>query len=306
MFKLPNLPSAQAENDELADFAELMAWDRGLISAREILGHLGRLDDNDNNIGCDDNDDENADEIDEVMNEIDRRASACGNGYPFVLDPQGTVLRYASDAENSRAHAYRYLLLSTRLNMKDCRVHAGINGSHLLEELAAEALRCYLGRSRARRIVFGTAAPGSFEDKVNHLCRELGEGGCFRNRDAVVDANDDKLDVVAWVPFSDRKSSQLIVFGQCKTGSTWRDHLSQLQPEKFIKRWMNSSYSVDPVRAFCISESANRAKWEGYALYAGLFFDRCRIVDFCDDLDPELIERIKTWSEAAKSTISLG
>ena len=75
MFRLPNLPSSQAECHELADFAELLAWDKGSISAREIEAYLGRLGENDHNAGCDDNDDENADEIDEVMNELERRAA---------------------------------------------------------------------------------------------------------------------------------------------------------------------------------------------------------------------------------------
>jgi hypothetical protein len=307
MFKLPNLPSPQAECHELADFAELLAWDNGSASAREIIAYLGRLDENDDNIGCDDSEDETTNELDEVMNEIERRAAACGTGYPFALDFEGTVLRYLPNDQDRRSHVYRFLLLSTRLNMKDNRVHEAIDGADLLEELAADALRCYLGPQRARSIVFGTSAPGSFQDKVNTLCRELGEGGSFRSfDDSPVDANDDKLDTVAWVPFSDGHRNQLIVFGQCKTGSTWGSLVTQLQPDGFIKRWMSEPYLVDPLRAFCTSEAANRSKWSGTSIYAGLFFDRCRIVDFCDDLPNELYKKIKTWSGAAKATVNLG
>ncbi len=307
MFKLPNLPSPQAECHELADFAELLAWDKGEVSEREIIAYLGRLEENDHNVGCDDNDDENADELDEVMNEVERRASACGKGYPFVLDQAGTVLRYAPDDEDHRSHIYRYLLLSTRLNMQDSKVHAGMDGTCLLEELTASVLRCYVGPKRARTIVFGTAAQGRFEDKVNGLCRELGEGGFFRTLDAgAVDANDDKLDTMTWVPFSDKLGCQLIIFGQCKTGSNWGGLLTQLQPEAFIKRWMSKPYLLDPLRAFCVSEAANRSHWCGHVVYAGLFLDRCRIVDFCDELNPALLQRIKTWSAAAKATVDLG
>jgi len=304
MFKLPNLPSPQAECHELADFAELLAWDKGSVSAREIEAYLSRLGENDQNFGCDDNDDETAAELDEVMNEIERRAVACGGGYPFVLEREGTVLRHAPDNKDHRTHVYHYLLLSTRLNMTTDRVHAKIDGAGLLEEISAETVRCYLGPQRARSMVFGTAAPGTFEDKINRLCRELGEGGSFRTLDTgSVDANDDKLDTVSWLPFADKTRSQLVVFGQCKTGTNWGGMVTQLQPSDFIKRWMSEPYMHDPVRAFCVVEAVNRARWVGHCVYSGILFDRCRIVDFCEKPGSVLLGKIKKWSAAAKATI---
>jgi hypothetical protein len=304
MFKLPNLPSAQAGCHELADFTELQAWIKGSVSAREIAAYLGRLDDNDHNVGCDDNDDENADEIDEVMNEIERRESACSGGYPFKLEREGTVLRHIPDDENHRNHLYHYLLLCTRLNMTNNRVHAGIDGSALMEEIVAETLRCYIGPQRARSIVFGTANPGSFPDKVNSLCRELGEGGTFRNLDTgTVDANDDKLDTVTWLPFKDMSRCQLVVFGQCKTGTNWSEMLTQLQPRAFISRWMSEPYWHEPVRALCVAEAVDRSHWAGISLYSGLLFDRCRIVDYCEKPNDDLLKKMKKWSTAAKKTV---
>lgn len=303
MFKLPNLPTAQAGIHELADFAELWAWDEGKVSEPKILAALGREDENDNNIGAEDNNDRTADGLNEVMIEIERREIACGNGYPFILERPGIVLRY-DDRDNMRSDIYRYLLLSTRMNMKDDRVHAGIDGSALLEEVGAHVLQHYLGGTRSRSMVFGTAIQGRFEDKVNNLCRELGEGGCFKNKLALpIDANDERLDAVAWVPFSDKLRSQLVIFGQCKTGTTWDGQTTHLQPDDFIKKWIDVPYLVDPIRAFCISEVAERSRRDGVAVYAGLFLDRCRIVDFCTDLSPGLLTKIRTWSAAAKKAI---
>jgi hypothetical protein len=308
MFKLPNLPSARAEINELADFAELLAWQKSSTSAREILAYLGRLDDNDHNIGCDDNDDENADELDEVMNEIERRQMACGNSYPFELDLDGTVLRYKTNYDNHRSDVYRYLLLSTRLNMQTQRMQNQIDGTALLEEVSASVLKSYLGPVRAKSLVFGTSADGSFEGKINHLCRELGEGGHYENIDSgYVHAKDDKLDAVAWVPFADEKPGQLVIFGQCKTGSNWEGLNTQLQPDAFLARWTSQRrFLLNPMRAFCLSEAVNRARWNSNVLYAGLVFDRCRMVDFCDDLDEDLLSRIKNWNSAASAAISIG
>ena len=192
--------------------------------------------------------------------------------------------------------------------MKCQRIHADIDGTGLLEEIAARVLQCYLGPTRARSQVFGTSSKGKFEDKVNHLCQELGEGGCFKNLDtAPAQANDDKLDTVTWIPFADKKPGQLVVFGQCKTGSSWGGHITELQPEAFLKRWMsNGMYLLNPLRALCVSEAANRSRWGGTAVYAGLFLDRCRIVDFCESLEPDLLNRVKAWNAAAYATVGIG
>jgi len=306
MFKLPSPPSAQAGIHELADFVELTCWNYGTTSKREIIACLGRNDDNDNNVGCDDDDDQNSDVLDEVMGEIERRGNACGCNYPFTLEFEGTVLRHESEDQTLKALVYRFLLLSTRLNMKDNRVHAEVDGTHLLEEISAIALKNYLGGSRAQAIVFGTSCSNSFEDRVNELCHKLREGSGFQSLGATqAQAKDDKLDVVAWVPFSDLLPGQLIVFGQCKTGTTWRDQGTQLQPDVFVKKWLKGTILVNPVRAFCISEAANRAQWLDICVETGILLDRCRLVDFCDCISAELTERLITWTSAAKDALIL-
>lgn len=301
MFKLPALPSPRAEVHELADFAELLAWHRNTVSIREIQAYLGREGENDFNEGADDEDDQNAEALDEVMNEIDRRSRICPEGYPFHLDMRGTVLRHSPEKDGPRATVYKYLLLSTRLNMNTNKVQNGIDGTTLLEELSATILRCYLGSDRAQSFVFGTAIAGGFIEKINRLCSDLGEGGVFSNIDPVQpDANDDKLDAVAWVPFSDGRSGKLVVFCQCKTGSNWKEHTAQLQPDAFLQRWTRDrGFILNPIRAFCISESPNPRHWNGQAVYAGLLFDRLRLVDFLGTVEDELMQRVRSWLAGA-------
>ena len=287
MFKLPALPSPRADVHELADFAELMAWQNDSVSAREILAYLGRTGDNEYNEGVDDEDDINADALDDVMIEIDRRSKSCVGGYPFALDLKGTVLPHDPSDSSERAVVYRYLLLSTRLNMTADKVQADIDGTGLLEEISAAVLRCYLGYNRAQSVVFGTAIGGTFRDKVDALCGALGEGGGFEALDpGPVNANDDRLDSAAWIPFSDKRGGKLIIFCQCKTGSNWREQTTQLQPDAFIRRWMkHRTFLVVPVRAFCVSESTSPNHWGGLVSYAGLLFDRLRLVDFLDCIE---------------------
>lgn len=303
MFKLPAMPTGRADVHELADFAELLALQHNSISVQEMLAYLGQIADNEYNEGADDEDDLNANALDEVMGEIDRRGQACGTGYPFVLDLRGTVVRHRTTDNSERADVYRYLLLSTRLNMTSEKVQAGIDGTALLEELAAVVLRCYLGPERAKSFVFGTAVAGGFQGKIQQLCEAIGEGGAFSNIDpGPADANDDKLDAVAWIPFSDGRAGKLVLFCQCKTGSNWKDHLTQLQPDVFLRRWTSTrGYLLNPVRVFCVSEAAQPSKWHGLAGYAGLLFDRLRVVDFLGQVEVELMMRLRRWNAAASA-----
>lgn len=302
MFKLPARPSSGADVHELADFAELLAWANGKVSAREIVAFLGREGESDPNVGCEDVDDDNADALDEVSGEIELRETACAGRYPFELDVAGNVLSYRPK-DHVSSWLYGYMLLSTRLNMNADRMQGGIDGTTLLEEISAEGLRRYLGDGRAKSLVFGTAfGSANFSGRVTALCQSVGEGYQFRNNlDLPMDAKDDKLDVVAWIPFSDEKSAKIIIFGQCKTGTAWTQQLCHLKPDVFIKKWADTPFVYDPVRAYLVSEAVDRSRWAAYSLDGGLLFDRCRIVDCCDQIDEELLARIITWSTDALS-----
>lgn len=303
-FKLPEYPSPRATIPELADFAELLAWKKGFASERYILSLLQQRDDNSINDGVNDDEEITSNRLEDVMVEIDRRSAACNGGYPFQLGPKGTVLEYKKNSKSRmKSTIYRYLLLSTRLNMQSNRTHGEIDGTALLEELSAHVLKVYLGE-HSNSLVFGSSVSGRFEDKVEGLCKSLNEGGRFRNIDGNrnVDAVDDKLDTVAWVPFHDKSPAQLILFSQCKTGSNWRRELTQLQPETFGSRWMEKPFMVSPVRVLCLSESLDRGEWNSISLSGGILFDRCRIVGFSSGCK---ISGIKKWVDCAFESLQL-
>lgn len=134
------------------------------------------------------------------------------------------------------------------------------------------------------------------------------EEGCEDSSDesAVLQKNDAGLDVVSWLPFADQKPNQLIIFAQCKTGDNWSSDHGKLKPEAFFKTWTQSkSVSLPPVSAYCIAEAADRTRWIEFTNQTGgLFFDRCRIVDYCDDLTDSLVKRINEWTNAALKHLS--
>ena len=299
MFKWPGTPSPRASKHELADYAELVCWKDNTTSTTVLSADLGRLAENDYSEGVPE-EEETPQIVEEAYLEIERREETCRYGYPFVVGEQGYTLQASQEVGNHKHIIYKYLLLATRLKMDKNRKYAGIDGTHLFEELASEAAREYLG-ARAESIVFGTAAStANFPGKVDDLCKRMNEGIRYCNKSgASPNQRDGKLDVVAWKDFTDGLPGKLIAFGQCKTGTNYKDELTQLQPDSFCDKWLFRNPAVPPVRMLLISEALSRVGWYDVTRDAGLLFDRCRIVDFCDGISEGVLEKVKVWTEAA-------
>ena len=276
MFKWPELPSSRAPAHEIADFAELTCWKNGSASVNAVIASLGRLDENDYSEGVP-VEDEITGYVEHAYREIEQRREACRGGYPFEIDSSGYTLKPVSDNDNPRYDIYCYLLLATRLNMKNSRRHADIDGTLLLEELSAVTAREYLG-DRAECMVFGTSSSGvRFVSKVNDLCRRLAEGDGFPIHSAAEPSErDGQIDIAVWKHFADRLPGKLIAFGQCKTGTHYRNELTQLQPDSFCRKWFRSFPAVPPIRMFFVAEALSRIRWYETASDAGLLFDRLR------------------------------
>ena len=303
MFKWPGEPSPSDKAHELADYVELVAWRDGSMSAVALIRFLGRREDPDYSAGVPEEDEVDT-VVEDTFGEIERRREACAGDYPFVLGDRGAIVRRQGGHTGGQANAmhaiYEYLLLATRLDMKNDRRHGGYDGTRLLEDLAAEAARSYLG-GRSESMVFGTAASArGFPDRINKLCARIGEGGGFFGHGGTASRQQDgKLDIVAWTPFSDRLPGQLIMFGQCKTGTHYKDQLAQHQPDAFCRKWLRTQPAVTPTRAFFRSEALPRSGWLNSAFDAGVLFDRCRMVDFARDASDKLLTRIRAWTRTA-------
>ena len=305
MFKWPGSPSPRAPGHELADFAELDSWRSTNVSRAALIRHLVRLEENDYSQGVPEEDEEEA-VVEDAYTEIDRRMGACRGGYPFVMDEAGHTLRTDRDHSSHKYIIYKYLLLATRLNMSHNRLHAELDGTQIFEKLAAEVAREYLG-ARSDSLVFGTAGEADeFPRKVDELCGRIKEGEGYTNRDDTPRRQQDaKLDVVAWKHFSDGLPGKLIAFGQCKTGTSYRDTLTQLQPDSFCNKWLRSPPMLIPVRMFFVSEALPVSDLRNLSRDAGLLFDRCRIVDFCDEIDSRVLDEVVAWTGAAAKATGL-
>lgn len=304
MFKLPGIPTPQADPPELADFAELECMKHGNVSMRALIAALERNEENDYSLGVPE---ESAVEqrIEAAFDQVDIRIQACGSRYPFVIEQKGPILKMNPAINKDYRDLYCYLLLTTRLNMKDNRTFSGIDGTLLLEKVAAEVAQAYWG-TRAESLVFGTSEGAQdFDVKIDRLCKKLNEGGGFKKRgEEKVTAKDGKLDVVVWKDFSDKKAGKLVGFGQCKTGTNWKDTLTQLQPDSFCAKWFKDSIAVKPVRIFFVSEALSRGSWYEIACDGGIVFDRCRIMDYGTALTPSTMKKVAAWAQHSMQEVT--
>ena len=304
MFSIGSL-SISSPISDIADFFELCAIKDIRVSNTEMAGFFSAKSENEINYGCNDNDDLILEKINGVMVELEERSRACGEDrYPFFLDQKtGTVLtslKMSAIVKKAPKLLYIYLLLSTNLNMKKNRIQNDVDGTEVLEEIAAEVLKSYLGGNRAESINFGTSVAGGFSKKIDDLCKRIGEGGGYSEpQNANRHTKDGKLDTVAWIPFRDKLEGKIVVFAQCKTGINWKDHVFQLQPENFIKKYIKKSFHLNPIRSFFVSESVDRSRRNDLSIDGGLLFDRCRIVDYCPTIPKVTLQKMKTWVNGA-------
>ena len=235
--------------------------------------------------------------LDAALTEAELRIAACGpNGYPFSLE-RTTLLRSASSMES----VYAFLLLLSRLG-KDAVEDT--NGAKLFEDVCAHAVAVYLGGVPAQSHVFGfprRIGPGDFVSALVDLCKKkICEGEAddkFPDANSMKDAG---LDIVVWRPLPDKRSSKLIVFGQCATGENWWGKRYELQPLDWCRTWLLKTPHVIPTKAFFVPHSVTDAEWAQLGYAAGIIFDRFRLAHLAEaGLPVVLREQIAAWSRAA-------
>jgi hypothetical protein len=244
--------------------------------------------------------DASEDLIQSVEAELCERQQACGvsGAYPFEILEQGLELRSQTNAD-----VYRFMLLLTLLGHE--AGPPGTHGDRIFEDLCAAAFHAYLGAPAegVQLVPFGfprRVEPSGFAAAVNSLCRKLGEGIRCRKEPETSDQNDAKLDLVAWRAFPDRKTGQLIAFGNCATGENWFERkLHELQPAEWCRLWMQEMPSVHPVKALFVPRRVEQLQWRRATVYGGIVFDRCRITWLLPELPIALSLAVEEWLEFA-------
>jgi len=204
----------------------------------------------------------------EVFFELEQRVNAAGEAYPFAF--RYGVVQLKSSWQDFPA--YMFCLCLSYFGSQE------LQPRKLFERVSCLAAEGYL---QGNAIGFGfprRGLPASFGDAITALCELIGEGEGY-NDEPLLNRKDDKLDLVAWKDFADKRPSKVLIFGQCASGWRWQDKLGELvDPRGFWDKWMQSPpISPTPIRSFFVPHRIERLRWRYFAITAGLFFDRCRI-----------------------------
>jgi len=294
MFSRPN---SQDPSFVVADFIELQCLlSQAPVSAYSLRALFSMPDDEINNDGVDSSDDFSIDKLEDGIKECEQRLTNCPASYPFGVNANSIE----PQPDSIKKEIYQFLLLTTCLDMKTQSKQAGHNATKLFEELCARVAREYLG-CHARSFVFGTASEDHFQEKVEFVIKTLNLTSSFKKPQGSTGRQKDAgVDVIAWVPFGDKKDSQLIAIGQCKTGTHWDGMLTSTRPEVFFGSHFSEMPFAEVERLFFVSESYGMDRWEERSRKAGIMFDRTRIMEFVpSDLDEDLLNKIIEWNRAA-------
>ncbi|MCB5288504.1 MAG: hypothetical protein LHW64_12000 [Candidatus Cloacimonetes bacterium] len=299
-YQLPNIHSRVSD---IADFIEIKSFfaSTQAMSLNEMRASFAMPSDEISADGACSDDDVVMEKLEDALREIFERNVSCNGTYPFNIDINS--LNYIST--DYKADIYIFLLLATRLNMQVDKIQNEEDGTKLFEQLCAEIAKNYFGQ-HSKSIVFGTGQAGGFREKVNDLFTMINSKAVYKDPDGSTGRQKDAhLDVVTWIPFSDKKGGQLLAMGQCKTGTTWEGMLPELNPDDFFSNFATKQpYVKHPVRLFFVAEYFSNYKWEERSRAAGIIFDRCRIMEFLpESISASLLESINKWKNAALITI---
>lgn len=304
-YKIPDLPSAKAYKEELADFWEYQALcnPKRFISSTEIAQTLAKELDEIKHEGIESEDDELDAKLSDVFAELQRRQLFTSDKYPFTFTKYSITL---NEETSLTKNVYLFLLLCTRFDMARNRVHNGVDGALLFEKLCAVIASNYFGENSSS-YVFGTANPSNFANKVSNLINKIGEGKHFTNpNNNNPTKNDDAVDVVVWKNFTDKRIGKLIAFGQCKTGTHWRDEIHKLKPSDFCDNWFLESPILHPLPLIFICDTLNEDYNFHTAQKGFLFFNRFRILEYVkDNLNIEIQNKIQSWLNGALNSITI-
>lgn len=217
----------------------------------------------------------------DALLEIEDRSRSTGLAYPFTTDNPSVIQAKGSLSDYT---PYIFCLCLSYFGWKSTK--SEVNPWYVFEDLAASAARSYVQGNAFQfgaRMGYKRGQAKPFKQALVELCQELGEGGFRQQR--TFNKKDDRVDLVAWRDFSDKRRSKLVIFGQCASGRNWKDKLPSLQPDVFWDQWMSEGKVSPLIRSFYIPFRVPSEEWDIHARSGGILFDRCRIAALAHGAD---------------------
>ena len=236
---------------------------------------------------------------DAAFAELEERAIAAGDGYPFSVGDQ--ALQLERDALGTDS-TYIFMLLLSSFGVA-AGTGTRVRPERDFEDISHAAAESYFGgNEHDGSYLFAfprrTKASG-FRAAVDELAQKLREGGGAKPVKPAASQKDAHLDLVVWHGFADRRPGQVIAFGQCATGANWSTKLSELPDTRsWCQAWMLEPPCVPAVRMFFVPHRLTREEWDTRATIGGVLFERCRIAFHTPQLPSAVRARGMRWSRA--------
>lgn len=299
-------PSAASDSTTLADWLELkaLASHDGNSSFQDLVAEFRRGGSTD---AIQDSMDAQVDTRGEISErladaafaELEERAIAAGDGYPFSVGDQ--ALQLERDALGTDS-TYIFMLLLSSFGVA-AGTGTRVRPERDFEDISHAAAESYFGgNEHDGSYLFAfprrTKASG-FRAAVDELAQKLREGGGAKPVKPAASQKDAHLDLVVWHGFADRRPGQVIAFGQCATGANWSTKLSELPDTRsWCQAWMLEPPCVPAVRMFFVPHRLTREEWDTRATIGGVLFERCRIAFHTPQLPSAVRARGMRWSRA--------
>jgi hypothetical protein len=216
--------------------------------------------------------------VSEYFEHCNFRKNIFGENYPF--EPAYNVLKLKNDLNDCHL-LYIYLLFCSHLNF--FKNEEKIFTSDF-EQLSAEAMKFLLPDSAIVHNVGKNSAGGinhyrgNLYSKLESMAVDLGEKLTVSQSDMPkYSSGDGGLDILGWIPFSDKLKSKLIYVAQCKCSEEWKDIRS---PKERLKSYMTINHA--PNNLFFIPFFFRRSSGEWHEkdkIDDKVLIDRLRIIE---------------------------
>lgn len=262
--------------ENVSDWVELkLSWNKNRISKAQLARYIEEASGSE----CEES------FINSVWNELGRRESAYINP-PFRVEPK--IVYNVIDGKDIPAYL-------TCLIFAVYGGHHGLSASaKLFERIAGQSVERYAG---FKTKIFGwpveSGDPKDIMSRAELLARDMNER-FIEAPDAA--KKDDTLDIAAWKPFHDKKSSQVVLLMQCATGGNWEQKSRELR----IRAWEQYiHWGCPPLPGFAIPHIVGEKKWLDLTRDAGLVMDRVRIYNILRENpeDEPLRAALRLWCE---------
>ena len=168
--------------------------------------------------------------VSDIWQQIDIRHRLVSDSHP--IEVQLTRLERKKQWESAYTYTFQLLISSHKL-YKNTKIK-GVQWkkvAKLFERFATSAIEGYL-HGEAVNIGFPREGevPKGFRNCLDYLCKGTGElRGPIKSYN--LPTKDDKVDIVAWLPFPDKRAGQVMIFAQCAAGSDWKSKAGEISLE---------------------------------------------------------------------------